>query len=202
MAKSEGVPASHSALPKLSAHADIAQRKIICNIYGHGFDALTAWDEYLASRKHWSGSELRDLEHQTDDLQRGWIMFVTILDDAEAKQAAQAKQVGLAEDPESLPSSSQSSPSDEYMRYARSPRSSAETGFRHTGSAAKSSRHRHHKGRHSSSSARSPSPATPPESEDDHVVAGLLARNTRSWMPRTPRRRSSRESDYGCGYEY
>lgn len=186
------------------ASADAPQRKIICNIHGHGFSALTAWDDYLSSRKHWSGSGLRDLEHSTDELQRGWVMFVSILDDSEAKQAAAAKAVDLSEhlteEPESL-SSSQSSPSDEYSsypipsRYTRSPQSSAEPGLK---SAVRNNKHS--KGRHSTSSARSPSPPAHSESEDDRVVACLLARNTRSWMPRTPRRRSSRESDYG--YEY
>lgn len=150
-------------------------------MYGHGFSALAAWDEYRASRKLWSGPELRDLEHATDDLQRGWTMFVAILEDAEARQA-KAVDADTDVDMDTAPLSS--SPDD----LARSP-SSAEHGFRaarsHTGRA-----------RHSSSSARSPSPPRVPENEDDRVVACLLARNTRSWMPRTPRRRSSRESDY------
>ncbi|EKD00567.1 hypothetical protein A1Q2_05232 [Trichosporon asahii var. asahii CBS 8904] len=193
---------------QVNSDIEALKRKIICDIHGHGFSALTAWDDYLSSRKHWSGSELRDLEHSTDDLQRGWVMFVSILDDAEAKQAAAAKPVELSEDltdePESLPSSSQSSPSDELSsypvpslpsRYVRSPQSSGEQGMFQ--SAQSTSRNdKHSKGRHSTSSARSPSPPVQGENEDDRVVACLLARNTRSWMPRTPRRRSSRESDY------
>lgn len=127
-------------------------------------------------------------------------MFVSILDHAEAQQAAAAMPVELTEhltDEPELLQSSQSTPSDEYSsypvpsRYARSPQSSAEQGFQSS-----SRNHKHSKGRHSTSSARSPSPPVQGENEDDRVVACLLARNTRSWMPRTPRRRSSRESDY------
>lgn len=130
-------------------------------------------------------------------------MFKSILDDAEAKQAAQAKHVELTEhlvdEPESL-LSPQSSPTEEYSSYVtRSPQSSAETALRNTlaGRSGGHGRNHHSKGRHSTSSARSPSPAgLSSENEDDRVVACLLARNTRSWMPRTPRRRSSRDSDY------